>query len=328
MAEKPKNQTQAEYFAVETTGRRGVEEMLMRMKDELTAVATPIVRKDFSTWMARALADISSRDELAPLIATRKGLYSIYRGLLKCVTMGLQIGGQFPHSYFMPKKGEGKLVITWEGYAFAAAYGPGAVLRYAPELMRVYDQDKIAIDQAQGVVAQHDINPFAPRGKLLGWYMRLEYIDGHVEIPFITSEKVDAINAAYSTKETSEGGKMPAWAKSPEEMRDKTAAKQLLKKPAKTAEGLAMALSADDPEEEPEPPAPPSPDIKKRVGPRLAGAADALDVEPIRDPEPPKKEAAPSKPAVAPEIEKPPKTPAAPQPEAASKSKKDDLDLF
>ena len=270
MAEK--NQSDGEFFAVATTGRKGAEEMLAKLGPELSIIAAPTVRKDFDTWTKRALVELSSRTELSEVLATRKGLFSVYRGLVKFATMGLQIGGTFPHAYFMPKQGEAVPVITAEGLSFTAAHGPGAVLKYPPELIRVYDQDKLAIDQAHGVVKMHDVNPFGQRGKLLGWYMRLEYIDGHTEIPFITAEKVDAINGAYSTKETSKGYKMPAWAKSPEEMRDKTAAKQLLKKPAKEAEGLAMALTADDAEEVPEPQ---SRDVAERVGSRMGKVIDA-----------------------------------------------------
>jgi recombinational DNA repair protein RecT len=291
MAEKAKgNQSENEFFAVATTGRKGVEDMLAKLGPELSTVAAPTIRKDFDTWTKRALVEISSRTELADVLQTRKGLFSIYRGLVKFATMGLQIGGHFPHAYFMPKAGEAVPVVTAEGFSFSAAHGPGAVLTYPPELVRVYEQDKLVIDQAAGMVKQHDVSPFGERGKLIGWYMKLQYIDGHVEISFITAEKVDDINKMYSTKETSTGKTMPAWAKSPEEMRDKTAAKQLLKKPAKEAEGLAMALTADDVEEEP------SADVRDRVSARM-GAVDAkFEIGPPPAPEPaapPKAEPAP-----------------------------------
>lgn len=276
-AGKP-NQSEGEYFPVVTRGRRGVEDMLTIMHDEFLQLAAPNVRKGFDTWKARAMMDIISRDELLPILQTRKGLFSIAKGLSRCAVMGIQFGGHFPQAYFMPEGETAALDITWEGYAFIAAHGPGAVLKKAPELVRVYEQDTFGINQAKGEVTAHNFDPRKERGKLAGWYMKLEYLDGTVEVPFITVEKVEQINNNYSKKLTNAGKEMPAWKKSPEEMKDKTAAKQLLKKPAKLSEGLAMALTADDdgpPLEEPA--APPPRDVTDRVGSRLSAAAAGLD---------------------------------------------------
>ncbi len=284
MAEK--NQTEQEFFAVVGTGRRGVENMLATMGAEIKAIAAPNVNGGWETWSKRALVEIANREELAPVLATRQGIFSVYKCLAKAATMGLQIGGVFPQAYLMPKEGKAVLVVTAEGYAFGAAHGPGAVLRSTPELLRVYEQDKFLIDQKAGKI-EHSYDPRKDRGKLCGWYMRLEYTDGHVEIPYVATEKVKQIIANYSRQNDSKGNLMPSFAKSPEEMEDKTAAKRLLRKPAKEAEGLAMLLSL---EAEPEEDQPPMRTVTDRVGDRLDRAAEALKPKP--DPTPPP-EAAP-----------------------------------
>jgi recombinational DNA repair protein RecT len=292
------NQTEGEYFPVLTRGRAGMLDMFAKQREELIRVASPLVRQDFDTWTARALLDVMSRDELLPLTQTRKGLYSIYQALSECAVMGVQFGGHYPQAYLMPEGDTAELDITWEGMAFIAAHGPGAVLVKAPMLVRVFEKDTFRIDQGAGTVV-HEYDPRFPdaRGKLTGWYMKLEYRDGSVEIPFVTHAKVQEINARYSKKETRSGKTMPAWAKSPEEMEDKTAAKQLLKKPAKMSEGLAMALSSDRAPVEPETP---SADVRDRVGARLGHASEAL-----RESAVPVEAALASKPAPEPEPEKP-----------------------
>jgi hypothetical protein len=89
---------------------------------------------------------------------------------------------------------------------------------------------------------------------------------------------------------TTAGGMMPSFAKSPEEMDDKTAAKRLLRKPAREAEGLAMLLSLEGPEEEADP-VPPMRNVTERVGERLERTLEAQGPEPAAD-EPPKPAAA------------------------------------
>lgn len=264
---KESNQNESEFFAVVGTGRKGVEQMLEKMGEEIKAIAAPNVQKDFDTWSKRALVEIANRDELSPVLSSRHGIFSIYKCLAKASTMGLQIGGQFPQAYFMPAEGKAELVPTAEGYAFVAAHGPGAVLKGVPELIRVYETDEFRIDQKEGIV-HHAYDPRAERGRLCGWYMRLEYVDGHAEIPYVSKEKVEKIIEGYSRTKTRSGSLMPAFAKSRDEMEDKTAAKKLLKKPAREAEGLAMLYSLEPLEEEPLPQEPPR-DVTERVNSRM-----------------------------------------------------------
>lgn len=275
MAEK--NQNDKEFFALVGTGRKGVESMLATMGPEIAKVAAPNVGGNFEIWSTRALVEIANRDELRGVLQSREGIFSVYKALTKAATMGLQIGGQFPHAYLVPKEGKAVLVPTKDGYSFAAVHGPGAVLKAVPELVKIFDDERVTIDQAAGKLVYPDgRNPF-PRGKLLGYAMVLEYRDGHIEIPSITREKVEAISKAYSQKEFGGGKKAPAWAKSEDEMYEKIAAKQLLKKPVKESEGLAMLLGLDD-YEAPEYHEPP-----RDIGDRLSSRLDMRTVEPEED---------------------------------------------
>src|SRR4030042_1373166 len=158
MSETKGNQTETEFFAVVGTGRKGVEHMLATMGEEIKAIAAPNVNGGWETWSKRALVEIANREELAPILASRAGIFSIYKCLAKAATMGLQIGGVFPQAYFMPAKDKAELVVTAEGYSFSAAHGPGAVLRSTPELMRVYANDKFLIDQKARQV-EHAYDP-------------------------------------------------------------------------------------------------------------------------------------------------------------------------
>lgn len=269
------NQNEKEFFALVTTGRKGVEEAMTQYGGEIMKVAAPNVNGQFDTWRTRAIVEVSSRDELKDVINTKSGVLSVFRGLTKAATMGLQIGGQFPHCYLVPKEGKAMLVTTADGYAFASVHGPGAVLENVPQLMKVFEKDTFSVDAAAGTYT-HNFSPFGDRGKLIGYFMKLDYRNGHSEIPFISRKEVEDISNHYSTKEYANGKKAPAWMKSPEAMLDKIAVKQLLKKPVKESEGLAMMLSAeDDAEAMPsDSSAPDLRDVTERMADRLDGAAE------------------------------------------------------
>lgn len=283
------NQTSGEFFAIVSTGRKGVEEMFAKMGGEMQSIAAPNVQKNFDTWSQRAIVEMTSREELAPVLACKTGVFSVYKILAKAATMGLQIGGQYPQAYLVPKKKNGNseaiLVPTAEGLAFISAHGPGAVLTSIPELVRVYEQDEFRLDKAAATVKHVPANPFGDAGKLAGYYMILHYTDGHTEVQTIARKKVESISEAYSTK-TFPSGDAPAWKKSPEEMFDKIAAKQLLKKPSKESEGLAMLMSLDDYDaQEYTPPAedPPMRDVTERASKILDKATPTGNG---RDPDP------------------------------------------
>ena len=235
---KEKNQTEEEFFAMVGTGRKGVADMLVNMSDEFKKIGAPNVTQEYGVWSHRALVYVANSEELQPLTKTRKGIFSIYKELAKAAQMGIQIGGHFAHAFLVPFGGEATLIVSWEGYAFAAAHGPGAVLKYVPKLAEVFEQDEFRIQEAEGTFT-HNYSPFDDRGKLVGYFMKLEYTDGRVELPYVTMKEVEEIIQHYGNQNS------PAYKKSRIDMYRKTAAKKLLKKPAKEAEGLAMMYQAD-----------------------------------------------------------------------------------
>ena len=288
--QKEQNQTEAEFFALVDTGRKGVESMLDTMGAEIQKIAAPSVQQRYDVWTMRALVEITSNEDLAPVIRTRTGIFSIYRALTKCAQIDLQIGGEFPHAYLTPINGKAVLMISATGYAFAATHGQGAVLQSDPLLVEVYEKDECRIDQAAATV-KHTTIPFADRGALLGYYMVLEYRDGHTEIPTITRDDVLDVCREYGNTNS------PAYKKSPKAMEQKTAIKQLLKRPMKMSEGLAMLYSIDGelPEIETVQREPETRNVTERVSERLGDATEALDpekaVEAEESPEPePEKE--------------------------------------
>jgi len=264
------NQSEGEFFAMVVTGRKGLDTIADSMGSRIMAIAAPNVQATFSTWMQRAIVSIGNDDNLKDIINSRTGLFSVYQGLAKASTMGLQIGGQFPHAYFVPKGGKVVLMPSAQGLAYVAAHGPGAVLRYIPLVTPIYEHDKFSVDNAAGTY-KHIVEPLSDRGKLVAWYAKLEYIDGRVEIPFVLQSEVVAIENNYGNTNS------PAYKKSIMDMHAKTAAKKLLKRPAAEAEGLAMAMSADDEAIAPDEPAErPSANVSERMGARLDKVATKI----------------------------------------------------
>jgi recombinational DNA repair protein RecT len=158
------------------------------------------------------------------------------------------------------------------GLTYISAHGPGAVLKYPPEVRPVYANDKLKIDPVGGKI-EHEFNPLADRGKLVLWYTKLEYIDGRIETPYVRQEDVEAIERNYGNTNS------PAYKKSLMDMHLKTATKKLLKRPASESEGLAMALADDDAAEmEPVRTVEPSPprDVGERMADRLDKAVDKI----------------------------------------------------
>ncbi len=291
MAKKAEqNQTEGEYFALVETGRKGLDEMFVKMGDELREIAAPTIRERLDTWTTRALVEITSNDKLRPVIQTKEGIFSIYRALTKCAQMDLQIGGQFPHAHLVPYQGKATLILSAEGYGFASVHGQGAVLSTDPLLVEVYETDKCHIDQAAGTV-EHTTDKAFDRGKLLGYYMILDYRNGHIEIPTITAKEVQEIITNYGNRDR-DGKLGPAHRKSPRAMAQKTATKQLLKRPAKLSEGLAMLYASEDdmPAIRHEETEPETRNVTERVTESLSDATEALDpknaVEPAESPEP------------------------------------------
>jgi recombinational DNA repair protein RecT len=282
------NQNEKEFFSQVGTGRAGVETMLAVYGPEIRDVAAPNVKGDFGTWTQRALVDISTNENLRGVIASKTGIMSIYSGLAKAATMGLQIGGQFPHAYFVPKGGVAVLMASADGYIFATTYGPGAIFTVDPQLHEVYEKDHVVINEKEGIWEHTypENNPFVDRGKLLGFFTVLEFKDGRRAIPYIRIDEVIAIENAYGNKSS------PMYTKSLIDAHRKTAMKKMLKPYMKLCEGLAMLMQLDDDAELPtaieSEPSKPLRDVTDRTASRLDKAAASMTPhdEPETNPEP------------------------------------------
>jgi recombinational DNA repair protein RecT len=267
------NQTEKEFFALVATGRRGVEDMLATMGGEMRAIAAPNVAQAFDTWTKRALVEVTTNENLRPVIQSRDGIHSVYSALSKAATLGLQIGGSFPHAYLTPKSGRAVLMPSQDGYIFACTFGPGAVLALPPDLHEVYEKDEFAVDEAAATY-EHKFAPFGDRGKLVGFFTVLEFRDGRRMIRHVTIDEVKAIETGYGTTNS------PAYQKSLIDMHRKTAMKKMLKPIVKICEGLAMLMSLDE-YAEPVQAATPPRDVTERTSARLDKAVGTFDAEVI-----------------------------------------------
>lgn len=304
----PANQSEKEFFALVATGRKGVEEMFLAMSPEMQGIAAPNIASDFDTWKMRALVDVTTNENLRPVIQTREGIHSVYACLSKALVMGLQVGGQFPHMYLAPKAGKAILIPSQDGYIFMTTYGPGALFRVEPQLREVYEKDKIQIREAEGkwVHEYPEDNPFSDRGKLVGYFTVLEFKDGRRGIPYVRINEVEDIENAYGNKGS------PMYTKSLIDAHRKTAMKKMLKPYAKLCEGIAMLMSLDEYAEGQAEPEPSPRNVTERTSARLDAAVKGFD------PEPPAEKPEPVTPAEKPE----------PKPEPKKDEKADAGDLF
>lgn len=216
-----------------------IEQMVLEKSDKLREIAVESVRQNFDQWTKRAIIEVSQNKELREFIQSSQDTKNqFFVKLSKAAQIGLQIGGTRPHVYFINMNGNLRMDITKDGFAHSCVHGPQGVLRNIPELIKVFEYDKFSINQSKGTY-EHEFNPFGDRGKLLGYFMVLYYRDGHIEIPHIGIDKVLKIKNGFSNINS------PAWKKSEDEMLEKIAVKQLLKKPFAESEGLAMLMTSE-----------------------------------------------------------------------------------
>jgi recombinational DNA repair protein RecT len=218
---------------------QSLEQMVLEKSDKIKAVAVESVRQNFDQWTKRAILEVSQNKELREFIlGSQDAKNQFFFKLSKAAQIGLQIGGVKPHVYFINMSGSLRMDITKDGYAHSCVHGPHGVLSHVPELYKVHENDVFSINQSEGSY-KHEYSPFSERGKLLGYFMKLQYRDGHAEIPHIGIDKILKIKNNYSNLNS------PSWKKSEDEMYEKIAVKQLLKKPFSESEGLAMLMSSD-----------------------------------------------------------------------------------
>lgn len=216
-----------------------IEQMVLEKSDKIREIAVESVRQNFDQWTKRAIIEVSQNKELSEFIKSNQDAKNqFFVKLSKAAQIGLQIGGTRPHVYFINMNGSLRMDITKDGFAHSCVHGPQGVLRNIPELIKVFEKDKFSINQSKGTY-EHEFNPFGERGKLLGYFMVLYYRDGHNEIPHIGIDKILKIKNGFSNINS------PAWKKSEDEMLEKIAVKQLLKKPFAESEGLAMLMTSE-----------------------------------------------------------------------------------
>jgi recombinational DNA repair protein RecT len=255
-----------------------INSLVISKKQSILETAVPGIRSNIDTWSKRAITDVLQNKELSNWIMQNKeNQLQFITKLSKAAQVGLQVGGIRPHVYFVNMNGQLRMDITKEGLCHASVYGEGAVLQVVPEIVRVYSKDKFTINQA-GKTYTHEFDPLSDRGELKAWYTVLHYkqlVDGepYKEIPFVTLDKVKKIRDNYSMISG------PAWKKSEDEMLDKIATKQLLKKPFAESEGLAMHIQAVDtlPLDEPKE----IPSITERAVSKVDQAMGNLGTSPI-----------------------------------------------
>jgi recombinational DNA repair protein RecT len=224
---------------MEEQKKQTLEQMVLEKSDKIKAVAVESVRQNFDQWTKRAILEVSQNKELREFIlGSQDAKNQFFFKLSKAAQIGLQIGGVKPHVYFINMSGNLRMDITKDGFSHSCVHGPHGVLSHVPELYKVHENDVFSINQSEGSY-KHEYSPFSERGKLLGYFMKLQYRDGHIEIPHIGIDKILKIKNNYSNLNS------PSWKKSEDDMLEKIAVKQLLKKPFIESEGLAMLMTCE-----------------------------------------------------------------------------------
>jgi len=224
-----------------------ITHVLAHKLPEIMAVAAPSVKAD-GNWITRAKLELLAKPDVAALMTTKKGVETALVAIIRAATVGINFGGTRPQAYFVPTQGGVRLDVSQHGYAAAAVNGPGAVLSQIPELIVVHQNDGLRIDQGTGrvIFPEGGIDPFADRGKLVGWVMRLDFKDGRQsEVRYIDYAKVRQIGDTHGQLES------PAYKKDRDQQDEKIAVKQLLKRVFAEAEGrsqMSMEALMDEPE--------------------------------------------------------------------------------
>jgi len=259
---KETNQTPADEQAVVATGRKGLERAVQVMERDIMVAAAPDVIKAGQVWLQRAIVAISGNDKLKQILQTKPGILSVIKSIQKAATMGLQIGGQFPHCHIVGYEDKAELIVSTQGYKHAAIHGEGATLADI-DISRVYEGDQVKIDKGQAQVS-HTIDPMADRGKLVGVYGIITKLDGSKRVEYMSKSDALRIRDAHSAGYKS--GRPSPWKTDEDAMVEKTAAKSFLRPYAAESEGLAMLYTAED---EPGDYTPPPRDVSDRMADRL-----------------------------------------------------------
>ena len=230
------NQTPADEQALVATGRKGLEHAVQVMERDIMVVAAPDVQKQGSAWLQRAIVSIATTESkgLRECLQTKPGILSVIKGMQRAATMGLQIGGQFPHCHLVAYDSKAELVVSAQGYKHAAIHGQGATLTDF-DIGRVYEGDQVKIDKGAATVS-HTIDPMKERGKLVGVYGIITKRDGTKRVEFMS--KADALRIRDAHSAAYKAGRSTPWKTDEDAMVEKTAAKSFLRPYAAEAEGI------------------------------------------------------------------------------------------
>jgi len=248
-----------------TKADANLQVVLKAKMTDIMAVAAPNVKSD-GNWITRAKLELLARPDVAQLMTTKKGVETALTAIIRAATVGINFGGTKPQAYFVPTEGGVRLDVSQYGFCAAAVYGPGAILSQVPELITVHQNDGIRIDQGEGriIFPAGGIDPFGDRGKLVGWLMRMEFKDGRQpEVKYVSFEKVRQVEDTHGQLGS------PAYKKDRDQMDEKTAVKQLLKRVFAEAEGrsqMSMEALMDEPE--------PTPTVERDPSKRMADRMD------------------------------------------------------
>lgn len=243
---------------------------VIKKTDVIEKAATPEIRKNMEPWLKKALVSISQDRQLYDYCTTEQGAMTVAAELAKAASSGLQIGGLYEQAYVALINGKPGVIVKDSGMLFISTYGSGAVLKHPPQIIEVREADKFQFSDGE---ITHDFSPFADRGKIVGYYAKLEYKTGVSEYEFCSIQQVERIKQKMNLASRS------AWKNWSDEMAKKTAAKQILKKATKMSDGLANMYESfvDD-----EPGYTEQADISERAASRLD---DIIDVTPEYIPE-------------------------------------------
>ena len=247
-----------QFFAIETKGRTGVHDMIMKMQNDLWKTRPaymPSVKKEM--YFQKAIMHISNQETLKPLTATKEGLFQIYLSLCKAVQLGMNVGGIRPHAYIVPRKkylkgggwnGEyiATFIPTQDGYRYVVTTGKTAIFKDVLWGVVRAGYDKFQIKESTGEII-HDSDPIkTAKGEILGIWVKCVRInrDDIDIVKFITIEKINGIRDRYSDsyKYAVKSGKKEGspWQTDYEEQCIKTAIKSVLKHYISKCEGIAQ----------------------------------------------------------------------------------------
>ena len=250
---------QKKYLLPEIVQKKSVVE-------SIKSAAAQNVKQNFDPWLKKALIAASQSQQIVDYCSTENGALKVVGELAKAASAGMQIGGMYEQGYLTIISGKPAFIAKDSGMAFESTYGPGAVLKHPPTIIEVYEADVFRFENG---VVKHECDPFADRGKIIGYYAKLDYKSGISEYEFCSMQKVEKIKEKMGLANRS------SWKNWPDEMSKKTAAKQILKKATAMSDGLANMIENESEYEEPE-------TIEERAADRLD---DIIDVTPEPEPE-------------------------------------------